>query len=288
MKSKHRHELKTNELAEWISNLPQWARENVRTIIYVSVVAVSVIVLALFHWYRKNVQSVQKQLRLTSLITQLSQEKMRVLQAHTQGRDLSFRLLRPAESLEIMAQNTKDDTVAAFALIKQAEALRTELHYRLGTVSKQEAEAIISRAKASYTEALSLLSNADLQLTIESRESKIGNRKFKNPSLMAMAKLGLGLCEEEIGNFEEAKKIYGDIATNPDFESTVAAAAAKQRLVTMADYQRKVVFRQPPIKSGAKPAPIELLQPPIKLEPQTQNDAFENPLIPTDTNLPGQ
>ena len=105
---------------------------------------------------------------------------------------------------------------------------------------------------------------------------------------MAMAKLGLGLCEEEIGNFKEAKKIYGDIATNPDFEGAAAAAAAKQRLVTMADYQRKVVFRQPPIKSGAKPALIELVQPLIKLEPQTQNDAFGNPLIPADTNLPGQ
>ncbi|MBA7624503.1 hypothetical protein ES703_31912 [subsurface metagenome] len=43
MKSKHRHDLKTNELAEWIGNLPQWARENHRTIIYVSVVAVLVI-----------------------------------------------------------------------------------------------------------------------------------------------------------------------------------------------------------------------------------------------------
>ncbi len=28
MKSDHRHELKTNELAEWLSNLPQWAKKN--------------------------------------------------------------------------------------------------------------------------------------------------------------------------------------------------------------------------------------------------------------------
>jgi len=43
MKAEHRHELKTNELAEWIANLPQWARDNGRMVIYLSVVAVLVI-----------------------------------------------------------------------------------------------------------------------------------------------------------------------------------------------------------------------------------------------------
>ena len=33
MKSDHRHELKTNELAEWLGNLPQWTKENLVTII---------------------------------------------------------------------------------------------------------------------------------------------------------------------------------------------------------------------------------------------------------------
>ena len=33
MKAEHRHELKTNELVEWLTNLPQWANENLTTII---------------------------------------------------------------------------------------------------------------------------------------------------------------------------------------------------------------------------------------------------------------
>ena len=33
MKSDHRHELKTNELAEWLGNLPEWTKENFVTII---------------------------------------------------------------------------------------------------------------------------------------------------------------------------------------------------------------------------------------------------------------
>ena len=43
MKSDHRHELKTNELAEWLRNLPEWTKENLVTIIIV-VVVVAVLV----------------------------------------------------------------------------------------------------------------------------------------------------------------------------------------------------------------------------------------------------
>ena len=44
MKSDHRHELKTNELAEWLGNLPEWTKENLVTIIAVVVVVVVVVV----------------------------------------------------------------------------------------------------------------------------------------------------------------------------------------------------------------------------------------------------
>ena len=43
MKAEHRHELKTNELAQWIANFPNWAKENLRMIIYVSVVLILLI-----------------------------------------------------------------------------------------------------------------------------------------------------------------------------------------------------------------------------------------------------
>ena len=83
MKTVHRHDLKTNELAEWIANLPQWARENRTTIIYVSVVAVLVAGSALWYWRKKNVGSVQEQLEFTNLVARLSQNKMQVLMAQS-------------------------------------------------------------------------------------------------------------------------------------------------------------------------------------------------------------
>jgi len=244
MKAEHRHELKTNELAEWIANFPQWAKENLRMIIYISVVVVLVAGSYIFHWYRKNVESVRKQLELTKLIAQLSQGKTRILQAQARGVDISYMLIQTADNLRIAAQNAREEQMAALALIKRAEALRMELHYRFGTIEERDTEAAIGLAKASYTEAIEKASSS--------------------PSLLATAKLGLGLCEEELGNFETAEQIYSDVITNTSFEGTVAAAQAKLRLETMGDYRRKVVF-----KPLAKPTPTkpELLRPEIQLGP---------------------
>jgi tetratricopeptide (TPR) repeat protein len=261
MKAEHRHELKTNELAEWLSNLPQWTKENLTTVIII--LAVIVAALAFYVRYRYNKSLVaDEQLEFTNLLNQLSASKMQVLSAQAQGRDLSFILLQPANSLGTFAQNAKNNRMAALALIKQAEALRTELHYRPGTVSNEDLTSQINQAKAAYTEAI----QTRLQGT-------------SNPSLTAAAEFGLGLCEEELGNFEKAQQIYQIIAENPDFEGTVAVTQAKHRLETMADYKQKVIFKPAPA-----PAAASLLQ------SQTMGAATK-PTIqikPVDTNLPAE
>lgn len=248
MKAEHRHELKTNELAEWLSNLPQWTRDNLTTVIII--LAVIVAALAFYVRYRYNKSLVaDEQLEFTNLLNQLSASKMQVLSAQAEGRDLSFILLQPANSLGTFAQNAKNDRMAALALIKQAEALRTELHYRPGTISNEDLTSQINQAKAAYTEAI----QTRLQGT-------------SNPSLTAAAEFGLGLCEEELGNFEKARQLYQMIAENSDFEGTVAAAQAKHRLETMPDYEQKVIFKP-------APAPAAASKPTI-------------PTRPTDANLP--
>ena len=258
MKAEHRHELKTNVLAEWIANFPQWAKENAKTIIYVSVLVVVVAGLYFWKMYEEKVVSVRKQLGLTKLIAQLPRGKIRILQAQARGVDISYMLIQTADELQNAAQNAKDDQMAALAQIKRAEALRMELHYRFGAVGERDAAAQIDLARASYAEAV--------------------KKSSTSPLLMSTAKLGLGLCEEELGNFEKAKQIYGEIIADASFEGTVAAARARLRLETMTDYQRKVVF-----KPSLKPVPAEpeLLRPQIQLSPidvnlgpQTPNSMF--------------
>jgi len=245
MKAEHRHELKTNELVEWLTNLPQWANENLTMII--GVVVVLAVAGGLYIWkvYTKNVVAVQKQLQFTSLASQVSIGKMQIVGAQAEGRDLSFILLQPAENLKNLAQNASTDQMAALALIKRAEALRAELHYRPGPVGSQDLITQIEQAKASYAQAI--------------------EKAPTNPSLVAAAKFGIGLCEEELGDFEKAAQTYREVTDNPDFQSTVANAAAKYRLETMADYKQRLVL---------KPAPKPLVE---KLPVDTN--------LPADTNL---
>jgi len=247
MKSEHRHELKTNELAQWLNDLPQWAKQNRNMIIYVSVFVVVVAVYWFWYNYQKNVVSVRRQTNFTSLISSLTPMKIQILRSNAAGMDTSFNLIQVSDALQAAAQDSKDNHMAALALIKRAETLRTELHYRLGTSSEQEIAAQLDKAQASYTEAIS--------------------RTSAGPQLMAMAKFGIGLCEEERGNFAAARGIYNEIVTSPGFEGTTTVVTAKQRLDTMADYQKEVVF---------KPAPVEA-QP---LRPMIE-------LAPRDINLPG-
>ncbi|MBN1393127.1 MAG: hypothetical protein JW947_10040 [Sedimentisphaerales bacterium] len=241
MKAEHRHQLKTNELAEWIANFPQWAKKNTTTIIYLAVLAVVVVGVYFWKIYEKKTVATREQVELTNLASQVSLSKPQILLEQARGLDSSYVLIQAADNLQKVAQNTKNEQAAAVAFIKRAEALRTELRYRLGSISREEVTNQINQAKDSYTKAI--------------------EKSSANPSLAAAAKFGLGLCEEELGNFEQARAIYSEMAVNADFEGTVAVEQANQRLRTMADYEQKVVFKPSP-----KPAPAETIIPELKLE----------------------
>jgi len=271
MKSEHRHELKTNELAEWLGNLPQWTKENMTTILVIVAVVVAGAAFLFWRNYNKNVVQVRGHLEFSNLLDQLSAGKMQVLNAQGQGQDLSFILLQPANSLGNFAQNTSNNRMAALALIKQAEALRTELHYRPGPISEQDLTNQINEAKAAYAGAV--------------------EKSSANASLKATAEFGLGLCEEELSNFQEAKKIYKSIVANADYEGTVANAEARNRLETMDDYRQKVVFKPAPEPAAAtqpnvqvnpfNPDQSSVTQPTIQMQPV---DITVPATLPNDTN----
>jgi len=243
MKSEHRHELKTNELAQWIASFPQWTRQNLKTIIYVSVVVVLVAGAYIYKRYQKNVVAVKKEVDFTSLILQLPQRKLQILQSQAQGLDTSYNLLQIADYLQASGQNTNNDAMAALAFIKEGDVLRMELHYRLETVSQQDLQKQIEKAKSCYEQAV--------------------EKASESPSLSARAKYGLALCAEELGDFDQARQIYSDIAGNPQFEGTVVMAAAGHRLNAMTDYEEKVTFKQ----SQTPEEQTQILQPEIVVTP---------------------
>lgn len=261
MKSEHRHELKTNELAEWLANLPLWTKENLTTIMVVLAVVVVGVTFFLWRTYNKNVVQVREHLEFSNLLNQLSGIESQIPAAQAKGSDLSANLIPAANALGSFAQNTRNNRMAALALIKQAEALRSELHYRPGVISEEDITNRVNQAKTAYTEAIQRSSNATLK---------------------AAAEFGLGLCEEELGNFEKAKKIYQDITANDDYNGTVAKASAKYRLETMDDYRQKVVFKPAPASAAAS-------QPSIQVNPDTNMLNASQPAIqlkPVDITIP--
>lgn len=258
MKAEHRHELKTNELAQWLADLPQWAKKNLRWIIYGSVVLTLVIASYIYHSYQKNVVSTRQEVALTRLLAQTAQDKIRILQAQSQGVDISYMLVQRANDLENIAKNAKDDGLAASTFIKQAEILRTELHYRLESVSQSDLNTQINRAKQSYNNAL--------------------EKATQNPSLAATAKFGLALCDEELGNFEAARKTYDEISQNPQYEGTSAASEAQFRLRTMDNFAKKLVFNPAPRQLQPEPAqPAE--EPGLIQSAAPEQSVIEQPLI---------
>jgi hypothetical protein len=272
MKSDHRHELKTNELADWLSHLPQWTKENLVTIIIVAVVIVAGA--AFYGWmlYGRNVVRASERVEFTNLLNQISSGKMQILQGQkSQGRDWSFLLLQPANSLQTFAQKASSKPMAALALIKRAQALRAELHY--GNVEQQYLVNQTNLAKASYTEAL--------------------EKCPAIPSLAGSAKFGLGLCAEELADFEQARQIYQDVAENPDFKNTLAAVQAKRRLYAMSDYEQNITFEPAPKTPEAEtqttpagPEQMPNIVAPFNIYRPLQFDMLNTPNEPAETNLP--
>ena len=106
---------------------------------------------------------------------------------------------------------------------------------------------------------LHILSDHDIR---RNAYEKALERCGDNSTLKAMAKFGLGLCAEELGEYEKAAEIYEQIATEPDFEGTVFPVRATARLEGMHDSRVEFVF-------------VEVPEPEIELAP-VGNDETEN------------
>jgi hypothetical protein len=218
-------------------------------------------------FYRQGVD-VRHHTRLTNLVMQVPGEKRVIAQAASQGTDQSILLLPVAQDLEDFAKDIGNDRLGAMALIKRAEALRAELHYRLAEAGREEIAKQVAQAKTSYQQALE-------------RASSI-------PALAAMAEFGLGLCDEELGNFDKAKAAYQAVAENPEYEGTATQAAAAHRLKTMEDYKGTVVFKPAP-----QPKPEAASTPTIQIGPDAVNspitfeasdDIYVAPPTPSEPN----
>ena len=228
MKAEHRHELGTNELADWIGNLPDYLKKNIRPIIGIALILFG-LAFWMFQKTQKTNSETKNQTELSARIMGLDQAKLSILYAKSQGGDNSPVLFQIAQLLEQEIEKAKgNENLTAITLIKNAQALRADLHYQPRIVENQDIDFQVKQAQNLYQRAADAAAD--------------------NQTLKAMAEFGLGLCAEELGDFAVAKQIYTDLTQNEDYAPTVSAHQAQIRLEIMADYKTNVKFAKAPPK----------------------------------------
>jgi len=242
MDAEHRHELKTNELADWIGHFPDFCRENAKTIIGVGLIIAAVGV----YFYSRGVRTkaqFEQEAQAVSLIERLNYSKLMTIRSQTEKTPLGDSILLMADSLKMAAAEAKSPHVAALLLIKQGDGLRADLHYRAEEVDPDVVENTITQARTAYEKAL-----------VQAQG---------NNTLVAMANFGLGMCAEEIGDYTKAEIIYNSIIADTAFAGTVLPRQAQARLDNMQDNKMQFVF-----VAAALPKPED-----IKIESPTPKPA---------------
>jgi tetratricopeptide (TPR) repeat protein len=251
MDAEHRHELKSNELAEWIAHIPTYIKEHPNQAIGVALILIALITWPLFSNMRKK-SAGHKQSAILSMIDMAQQAEMTALQSQQTSTTESLTAL--AQSLKDEAAKAENPNLTALALIKQGNALRADLHLS-DDVTDETISARISEARTAYEKAMS---------------------QAKLPALKGLAQLGLGLCAEETGEYEKAREIYQTVAADASYEGTAAPVEAQRRLESLEDNSMTVHFAPAPVEPKQVPPTPSDAQPTTAPQvPQAETTAPE-------------
>ncbi len=222
MKADHRHELKTNALADWMAHFPEWSKKNAKPLIGGAALLVLIVVVFLWSQYNNTVLAQTHRSEFTSNLANIEALIMQVAQTSTQGEDTSLDLGTSSDDLGELAQNTSTKTMAALAYLKQAEMLREQIQFEAGQPTVDAITDRIETAKAAYGMALE-----------KGKASK---------TLMSLAHYGLGLCAEELGQFDEAGNVYQALIADASYKGTIGQVSAANRIKAMPNFNSIITF----------------------------------------------
>ena len=250
MDSQHRHELKTNELAEGLKHLPGLLKDNANAIIGIILIGAALITWPMFNKMSRQ-KDIAQQTEITQSIQMMDRDVYAVLQAPADDMlaksEALDALLVNADALLEKVSEIDNRNLAALAQIKAAQAIRTELHLRRD-VNVEMLERQIQKAEEAYQKALEV---AD------------------TPTIKAMAQFGLGLCSEELGQTDQAAELYQQIVEDENYKATVFPTQAQRRLDTLSDNTEVFNFAAVPIvieegvdtEEVIEPTAVEIIEP---------------------------
>jgi tetratricopeptide (TPR) repeat protein len=227
MDSKERHELATNELSDWIGQIPDFLKQYRNQILGVILVVVGLISWPILNRWRQE-SDFAAEVELSQTLDSLDMGKFLAVRSQAQNapQDAGAEsFLVTANNLAEQAKKAPTKDLAALALIKRGQALRTDLLYRKEIITEDAAASQIKQAQEAYQQAFD---------------------KAVLPTLKAMAQFGLGICSEELGQLEQAREIYQKIVDDASYANTPLPTAAKDRIEKMADNNAKYTFIEKP------------------------------------------
>jgi tetratricopeptide (TPR) repeat protein len=244
MDSQHRHELKTNELAEGLRHLPGLLKDNANTIIGIILIGAALITWPMFNRMSRQ-KDIAEQTEVTQSIQMMDRDIYAVLQAPADDMlaksEALETLLINADALLEKASTIDNPNLSAMAQIKAAQAIRTELHLR-EEVDTDMLERQIQKATDAYQKAFEVA---------------------ETPTIKAMAQFGLALCSEELGQTDQAAEVYRKIVEDESYKATVLPTQAQRRLDSLADNTEVFNFAAVPVvieevvEETAEPTAIE-------------------------------
>jgi len=236
MDAEHRHELKTNELADFLGHLPDFIRKYSNQIIGVILILIALVVIPLYTRMRKQAALAEEAAVITKI--QMARESLNAAAMGAEDTNPAAALTTASDDLNQAAQTTDHADLAALALLEESELLRAKLHVQ-SDVTPDTISEILSKARTACEQAF---------------------EKAQSPTLKGLAELGLGLCAEEAGEYDKAREIYTKITAAPQYVGTSVIEQAQRRMDALDENSRKVTFvnvqeeLQPEMTSESWPA----------------------------------
>ena len=161
MDAEHRHELKTNELADFIKRLPALAQEYIYQILGITLILIAIVVIPLYNRMHKQTEITEEAVSISKI--EMARETVAAIERNPQKTDSASTTLATAEAdMDEAVLGTDNPNLQALALLEKSELLRAELHI-LPDVGPDKISENISKARTACEQAFDLAQTATLK-----------------------------------------------------------------------------------------------------------------------------